>query len=216
MAQSDTVDRILHAATVLFAERGFAETSLRTITSMADVNLAAVNYHFGTKKALIQAVFVRYIKPLCAELDKRLDEYEKEKTKGQKPSTEALLEILFEAHQSTVLHLNDKSQRLVRLISLAYTQSQEHLRQNLSGSYGDTYRRYTDLLKSALPHLNPVQFYWRLNFLLGSAIFTLSSFDSISAILSADFEIDMEISEATQLMIPALSGMLNAPNNLEC
>ena len=43
MAQSETVERILRTATLLFAERGFAETSLRTITSMADVNLAAVN-----------------------------------------------------------------------------------------------------------------------------------------------------------------------------
>lgn len=57
MAQSDTVTRILDTAEVLFAERGFAETSLRNITSKARVNLAAVNYHFGSKKALIQAVF---------------------------------------------------------------------------------------------------------------------------------------------------------------
>lgn len=50
MAQSDTVTRILDTAEVLFAERGFAETSLRNITSKARVNLAAVNYHFGSKK----------------------------------------------------------------------------------------------------------------------------------------------------------------------
>jgi len=57
MANGETVERILRSATILFAERGFAETSMRTITGMADVNLAAVNYHFGTKKSLIQAVF---------------------------------------------------------------------------------------------------------------------------------------------------------------
>ena len=55
MAQSETVERILDAAEQLFAEKGFAETSLRLITSKAGVNLAAVNYHFGSKKALIQA-----------------------------------------------------------------------------------------------------------------------------------------------------------------
>ena len=54
MAQSETVERILDAAEQLFAEKGFAETSLRLITSKAGVNLAAVNYHFGSKKALIQ------------------------------------------------------------------------------------------------------------------------------------------------------------------
>ena len=56
MAQSETVERILDAAEQLFAEKGFAETSLRLITSKAGVNLAAVNYHFGSKKALIHAV----------------------------------------------------------------------------------------------------------------------------------------------------------------
>lgn len=66
MAQSETVERILDAAEQLFAEKGFAETSLRLITSKAGVNLAAVNYHFGSKKALIQAVFSRFLGPFCA------------------------------------------------------------------------------------------------------------------------------------------------------
>ena len=65
MSQSDTVQRILDAAEVLFAQKGFAETSLRAITSRAGVNLAAVNYHFGSKEALVQAVFERYLTQLA-------------------------------------------------------------------------------------------------------------------------------------------------------
>ena len=68
MAQSDTVKRILDAAEQLFAEKGFAETSLRLITSKAGVNLAAVNYHFGSKKSLIQAVFVRFLDHVVSSL----------------------------------------------------------------------------------------------------------------------------------------------------
>ena len=48
MPQKDTSKAILEAAEQLFSERGFAETSLRTITARAGVNLAAVNYHFGS------------------------------------------------------------------------------------------------------------------------------------------------------------------------
>lgn len=76
MAQSDTVDRILDAAEELFAERGFAETSLRMITSKAGVNLAAVNYHFGSKNALIQSVFARFLTPFSATLEAEFDELE--------------------------------------------------------------------------------------------------------------------------------------------
>ena len=58
-AQFSTKDRILNAAEVLFAEQGFAGTSLREVTSRADVNIAAVNYHFGSKENLINEVFRR-------------------------------------------------------------------------------------------------------------------------------------------------------------
>ncbi len=60
-SRSDTKTRILDAAEKLFAERGFSETSLRLITSKAEVNLASVNYHFGSKKELIRAVLARYL-----------------------------------------------------------------------------------------------------------------------------------------------------------
>ena len=74
MSQSETVDRILDAAELLFAEKGFAETSLRMITSKAKVNLAAVNYHFGSKNALIQAVFSRFFSPLTQLMEQGLRE----------------------------------------------------------------------------------------------------------------------------------------------
>ncbi|MGE4359676.1 MAG: TetR/AcrR family transcriptional regulator, partial [Lysobacteraceae bacterium] len=52
-----TKQRILDVAEALFAEHGFAGTSLRLVTSQAEVNLAAVNYHFGSKDNLITEVF---------------------------------------------------------------------------------------------------------------------------------------------------------------
>ena len=60
----NTKDIILDAAEALFAEQGFTSTSLRNITAKAGVNLAAVNYHFGSKNALIAAIFERRIIPM--------------------------------------------------------------------------------------------------------------------------------------------------------
>ena len=64
MDYQDTKDRILDAGERLFAQRGFHTTSLRAVTSEAKVNLAAVNYHFGSKNTLLDAIMERRIKPL--------------------------------------------------------------------------------------------------------------------------------------------------------
>src|SRR5271155_3887739 len=60
----DTKTRILDAAEKLFGQNGFDATSLRDITAEADVNLAAVNYHFQSKDSLIQAVIARRVEPV--------------------------------------------------------------------------------------------------------------------------------------------------------
>ncbi len=210
--QTDTAEKILRAATVLFAERGFTETSLRTITGLADVNLAAVNYHFGSKKALIKAVFSRFLTPFEEHLGRELDSLEAQLTPGSSPSAEALLRCLFSSLLTAVDEVDGDPQRFMRLLGLSYSQSQEHLRHALLADYGPCYQRFLRLLHEALPHLNPISFYWRLYFMLGAAVFTLSSFDSIRAILNADYNADTDLNDAVHLMVPALKGMLNTPD----
>src|SRR5262245_47010693 len=60
----DTKQRILDSAERLFADRGFAATSLRTIIADAKVNLAAIHYHFHSKEALFDAVIARRLEPI--------------------------------------------------------------------------------------------------------------------------------------------------------
>ena len=209
MAQPDTIERILDAAGALFAERGYAETSLRTITSTANVNLAAVNYHFGSKKALIQAVFARFLDPFCAELDLELDRRIEAKS-GETLSVDELVDALFSNLLKSTQGLGDTPNQFMRLLGLAYTQSQEHLRHFIIAEYGDNYSRFTELLREAMPEVAPEVFYWRLYFMLGASVFTLSSFDSISSILKADFDKDSTVADAVGLLVPAITGMLNS------
>ena len=68
-----TKERILDAAEALFMEHGFEATSLRAITAAAGVNLAAVNYHFGSKEELFQAVLTRRLDPMNQERVALLD-----------------------------------------------------------------------------------------------------------------------------------------------
>jgi AcrR family transcriptional regulator len=64
----DTRSRILDAAESLFMEYGFDGTSMRLITGQAGVNLAAINYHFGSKELLFQEVFRRRLTDLNREI----------------------------------------------------------------------------------------------------------------------------------------------------
>lgn len=212
MAQitDSTVEKILHSATLLFSERGFAETSLRTITGMAEVNLAAVNYHFGSKKTLIQAVFSRFLTPFGEELDKRIDELEK--SENVNPSAEYLLRTMFESFFLATESIHEDPQRFMRLLGLAYSQSQEHLRHFMVSEFGDTYHRFTQMLSTALNNQNPVEFYWRLYFMMGAGVFTLSSYDAIRSILNADYKQDSSMQEVVDIMVPSMVGILRPPN----
>jgi AcrR family transcriptional regulator len=72
----ETQSRLLDSAETLFMEHGYEATRLRQITSAANVNLAAVNYHFGGKEGLFQSVLMRRLDPLNQERLKLLDELE--------------------------------------------------------------------------------------------------------------------------------------------
>lgn len=73
---SMTQERILDAAESLFAQQGVSATSLRSITTRAGVNTAAIHYHFGSKQALVSAILTRRIAPLSQERIKRLEQLE--------------------------------------------------------------------------------------------------------------------------------------------
>ena len=206
MAQSDTVVRILDTAEALFAEKGFAETSLRTITSRAKVNLAAVNYHFGSKKALIQAVFARYLDPFCEEFNKQLAVLEK---KQQLP-----LDELLEALARTTLSVPATKGSLsvfMRLLGLAYTQAQGHMRRYLQENYGQTFLRFTNLLKLSSAELPDAERFWRLHFMLGAVVFTMSSLDALRDIALNDYDEKTRIADLVARLLPVVTAAMQAP-----
>src|SRR5882757_6020047 len=86
LAPVDTKTRILDAAERIFSQDGFDAASLRTITAAAQVNLAAVNYHFQTKEALFSAVIERRVKPVN---ERRIEMLE---SIAGKPTVEKVLE----------------------------------------------------------------------------------------------------------------------------
>lgn len=77
-----TRERLLDAAEALFAAKGFAGASIRDITTAAECNLAAVNYHFGGKSGLYREVFRRRLAVLR---DQRVGSVRRFLAKGRTP-----------------------------------------------------------------------------------------------------------------------------------
>src|ERR687891_1473936 len=90
-ARGSTRERILDAAEQRFSEEGFAGTSLREITALAGVNVAAVNYHFGSKEELLRAVLSRIVEPVNRERLELLQRAEEAAAPHPSP-VEAILE----------------------------------------------------------------------------------------------------------------------------
>lgn len=211
MAQPDTVDKILDAAEELFAERGFSDTSLRMITGKAGVNLAAVNYHFGSKNALIQAVFARFLTPFSVTLENEFDELEA-RPGDRKPTIEEILGALT-GSVVRMPHRNEQSISIfMRLLGLAYTQSQGHLRAFLEEEYQAIFRRFMRLLKEATPELSAVDRFWRIQFMLGATAFTMSSSDALRHILQSKTGIETRVQEIAARLIPFLAAGMQAPD----
>ncbi|WP_432473270.1 TetR/AcrR family transcriptional regulator [Amphritea sp. HPY] len=203
MRQSATAKKIMVAAESLFAEQGFTETTMREITSAASVNLAAVNYHFGSKKGLINAVAEKYLSPFAAGLSDAVAERLAADIEGT-VTVEELLEILMRALLKTGKTKQFALPVFMRLLELIYMKNQEELRDALVERYGSQFSEFIALLKKDSAAMQDDEFYWRLHFLLGSIVFTLSNFQTLVAIEMREFERSAEIERILHRMIPVL------------
>ncbi len=208
MQYTGTAANIVRAAETLFAEQGFTETTVRQITARADVNLAAVNYHFGSKKGLIQAVAEKFLGPLCQNIEQALDQ--RQAASKQSIALEELIEILMRALLG-VNHDNDHALSVfMRLLDLAYMKNQQDLRDFLIERYSSRVRLYIELMRQDAAPMEADEFFWRLHFLLGSITFTLSNLHTLHALERGEYEGDTEVERVLHRMVPVLTAGLQA------
>ena len=169
-----TKDRILGAAEELFAQHGFAGTSLRQVTSRADVNIAAVNYHFGSKENLVNEVFRRRMDEMSAQRLAQL--------KGALEAHPGELEPVLAAFVEPALALARDRQgggAFIRVIARAYAEKNDSLRKFLSDQYGHVPREFAKAIAICIPSLGKEQLYWRLDFLAGALTYAMADFGLI-------------------------------------
>lgn len=203
-----TKERILGAAELLFAEHGFSETSLRLITQQADVNLAAVNYHFGSKNSLIQSVLMRYLSCFMPSLDSKLSTLAHAQTD---PSPNQVFEAFIEPLMS-LNQLSDKGTiTFIQLLGRGYSDGQGHLRWFITQHFGPTLSLFSQVVRRAYPQLTPLDIFWRLHFTLGSLVFTMASSRALLDIVQADFHQQTDIGGLVKQMVPYLAAGMGAP-----
>ena len=172
-ASMPTKERILGAAEELFARHGFEGASLRQLTAAAGVNLAAVNYHFGSKDRLIEEVFRRRLDQLNGRRLAAL-----QKVAGEPDTT---IEDVLAAFIAPALDLShDGSGSLfMRVLARAFAEHDDTLRKFLSDNYGHVMRQFTAEFARLLPHLSKEELYWRVDLVTGALTHAMSGFGMI-------------------------------------
>ncbi|MEK6160278.1 TetR/AcrR family transcriptional regulator [Vibrio cholerae] len=204
--RSSTKEKILDVAEGLFAEYGFNDTSLRTITSKAGVNLASVNYHFGDKKTLVRAVLNRYLEAFMPEMKQSLERLNERDDYDMAEVFEALRAPL---RSLSELRPNGTS-RFMLLIGRGYTDVQGHLRWFITNRYNDVLTLFTDSVLKANPNLTRETLFWRLHFTLGTCVFTMASSQALAEIAENDFGSKVDPKSVVDQLIPYLAACVAA------
>ncbi|MDD2885818.1 MAG: TetR family transcriptional regulator [Dechloromonas sp.] len=204
--QVDTRERILDAAERLFMAHGYDGTSMRQITSEAAVNLAAVNYHFGSKESLMQEVFRRRLDWLNEERMQVLHRLELEA--GDQPvKPSAIVDAFF----GTLLRMADDDKRggmtFLRLLGRTLTEPSEFIRTFLAHEYQTVMDRYKEALFKALPEVPKAEIVWRFHFMLGATSYAIAGTDALR--LVTDWQIEEEDStDRLDRLVPRLMSFL--------
>jgi AcrR family transcriptional regulator len=202
-----TKDRILAAAEELFAHTGVARTSLRAITALARVNLAAVNYHFGSKDGLVEEVYRRRLEPLNRARLANLDRLEK---RAGEPTLEAVLE----AFMSPVAQLaKDPAQggpTVMRLLGQTHAEAEAPFKTWFAGEYRRVLERYHGALCRALPGIPPEDVRWRLQFLVGALTYPVAERQLVE-LVSGETIRPEDVSQIVERLLPFVAAGFRVP-----
>lgn len=176
-----TKERLLDAAEALFMEHGFEATSLRLITAKAGANLAAANYHFGSKEAMFEAVLTRRLDPMNQERVALLDRFEAE-TAPAPLGCDRILAALFIPALRLARDPALGGNNFLRLLGRAYADPAPFIRRFLSEQYAQMIARFKAAFGRALPHLPRKELSWRLHFIMGALSYTLAGTDALKII----------------------------------
>jgi AcrR family transcriptional regulator len=192
----DTRSRILDVAEDLFGERGLDRVSIRDITSKAKVNLAAINYHFGSKDDLIAAVFDRRIIPVNKARLAALDAAERAAGRHG-PKLETILEAFIRPAVQCSVERPKGGSAFSKLFGRCLSEPSPEVETLLKKQFEPLSRRMNAALAKALPNLSKSEIFWRMKFTFGALHHWLLTKDKFRP----DWVEDIDVEEQTQKLI---------------
>jgi len=179
---ADTKEQILNVGEKLFAENGFAGTSLRSVIGEAEVNLSAVNYHFGSKEGLFRAVIGRTAQPIVRGELKKLRHYQ---TKFKNPSVELILEAFLTPALEVILSSGDRSINCARFMGRCRLEP-DSVRQIAEQEFQETQEAFLDALGRSLPNLSRTELTWKLDLVIAVLLRVLNEAKKPGSLIQDD------------------------------
>jgi AcrR family transcriptional regulator len=212
MATDQTRTAILVAAERLYAERGFGDVTLRDIVAAADVNLAAVNYHFGSKDELIAELFVT--RSLALNRERLVELKAAEEAHGGRAPIDAVLRALIGPTLRGGLGPDDERSTAARFMIRVSIESVPPIRR-IRNREIDHLRKFVAAMRRSLPGHRDVDLYWGLHFALAMAHQTVRDSERLAKLSEGKCEVDHVedvIERVVAVAVMALSA--NAPERM--
>ena len=181
---------------------------MRQLTARAGVNLAAVNYHFGSKDALIEAVFKRRLDPMNAERVAALDALEKD---GQALASVDIIRAFVVPSLRLIEDAKGGGRNFIRLLGRTYTEPAKTVRALIGQMYAPTMERYKRALERALPQMPADELVWRMHFMFGTLAYTLAATDTVQLIAGCKPEDRYDARLLEERLTVFLAAGLHAP-----
>ena len=170
MPSDHTRSAILSAAERLYADRGFGEVTLRDIVAAAEVNLAAVNYHFGSKDELIAELFVT--RSLATNRERLNELKSAEEAGGGRAAIDAILRALVGPTLRGCLGPDREGSTAARFMIRASIESVPPIRR-IKNREVDHLRKFIAAMRRSLPGRDDAELYWGLHFALAMSHHTI-------------------------------------------
>jgi AcrR family transcriptional regulator len=187
MASDHTRTAILNAAERLYADRGFGDVTLRDIVAAAGVNLAAVNYHFGSKDELIAELFVS--RGLATNRERINELKAAEEGGGGRADIAAILRALVGPTLRGCLGPDRERSTAARFMIRASIEAVPPIRR-IKNREIDHLRKFAAAMRRALPDCSEVDLYWGLHFALAMAHQTIRDSERLAKLSEGSCDLD--------------------------